>query len=222
MNTVIEGLAGSGKSLFMTRLLHAFWKEKTWIYPNFPLWFETEENIKRWHNLHEVYHLTNGVIAIDESQKFMDARKWQSLPATFTEKIAMHRHHGLDFISTTQDLGHIDKRMRTNIHVLYHCQSIFRFPTNQRVKPILQITKITKRKRIFNNDSDRLTWKQESTRLFFISKFFTKTYYNTYGDVGQEKFLCKILFKRKPGEKVGKWTAKVYSREIVERGRARL
>lgn len=222
MIILIEGLAGSGKTLFMTRLIKKEWKAGQNVFPNFPLWYETTERIRRWHNLDETYSINNGIIAIDESQKFLDARKWQSLPATFTEKIAMHRHHGIDIYSTTQDMGHIDKRLRTNIHVLYHCQSLFRFPVNQKVKPIIQIIRITKRNRKFSNESNRLTWHQASSRLFFISRYFTKTYYNTYGDVGQEKFLCKIKYKKKASEKQGKWSAKVFSREILDRGKKRL
>lgn len=223
MIIVIEGLAGSGKTWFAVRLAKKEWLKGRKIFPNFPLWFDTTGYIKRWHNLDETFNLTEGVLIIDESQKFLDARRWHSLPMTFTEKIAMHRHHHLDIITTTQDLGHIDIRMRQNVHELYKCQTIFRFPYNQSKKPILQLIKINRKMRNYNSDSGRVYWTNYGyTKYYFISKYFTKSYYNTYGDVGEHKFLCRILYKKKASEKRGKWQAKVYSKELVDRGRARL
>jgi len=224
MITLIEGLTGAGKTWLMTRIVREDWKLGLPIFPNFPLWYDEESSgITRWHNLDETYALRKGVLVIDESQKVMDARRWQSLPMIFTEKIAMSRHHGLDIITTTQDIGHIDKRIRTNVHVRYHCQSIFRFPKNEKVKPLLQMIRVIKRTRIFNNDQDKLLWRVIGTpKIYFISKYWTKTYYNTYGEVGQEKFLCNITFQKKQNEKMGLWKAKLYSREMVDRGKARL
>lgn len=223
MIIVIEGLAGSGKTWLAVRLAKKEWQKGRKIFPNFPLWFETTEDIKRWHNLDECYNLTDGVLLIDESQKFLDARKWHSLPMTFTEKIAMHRHHHLDIITTTQDLGHIDIRLRQNVHELFRCDTVMRFPRSQAHKPILQIIKITRKIRNYNSDSGRVYWiKQGFSKFHFISRYFTKNYYNTYGDVGEHKFLCRILYKKNASEKKGKWTAKVYSKELVDRGRARL
>lgn len=219
MITVIEGLAGSGKTFLMTRLVKKEWDRGEQIFANFPLWYDEEgKGVKRWHNLDEITHLRNGIICIDESQKMLDARRWQSLPMTFTELIAMHRHHHLELITTTQDLGHIDVRVRSNVHELYRTDTLFRFPKNQRVKPLLHIFSVTKRVRTFTKGENRqVRWTRVGYRKFyFLSRWWTKTYYNTYGDVGQEKILCKIMYKQK------KWTAKVYSKELVDRGKARL
>lgn len=200
----------------MTRLMLADWKNGAEIYANFPLYFPSDnERVNRWHNLDELYNLNGGVIAIDEGQKLFDARRWGSLPVSFSEKIAQHRKHFLDIYTTTQDIGHIDLRVRSNIHELYNCQSIFRWPRNDRVRPILQYIRITKKRRVLS-DGDRLVWERVSKKNFFISRFWTRELYNTYGDIGFEKYLCRI--KREKGA----WKAKIYSRNLVNSGRARL
>lgn len=216
MIVLITGLTGSGKTWFMTRLMLEDWKLGSEIYANFPLTFpNNNERVSRWHNLDEVYHLSNGVIGIDEGQKLFDARRWASLPVSFAEKIAQHRKHFLDIYATSQDIGHIDLRVRSNIHELYNCQSIFRFPRNDRVKPILQMVKITRKKRIVNSE-DRLKFEKINHRFVFISRFWTKDLYNTYGDIGFEQYICRIKREK------GKWRGKVYSRDLVNRGKARL
>lgn len=216
MITVITGLTGSGKTWFMTRLMLKDWKAGAEVYTNFPLLFPNEnEGVHRWHNLDELWSLNNGIICIDEGQKLFDARRWGSLPVSFAEKIAQHRKHLLDIYTTTQDIGHIDLRIRSNVHELYSCQSIFRFPKNDRVKPFLQLIKIIKKKRVVNSD-DRLRFEKVSQKYFFISRFFTKTLYDTYGDIGFNRFLCKIKREK------NKWIAKIYSRDLVNRGKARL
>jgi hypothetical protein len=192
------------------------WKKGAEVYANFPLYFPNDnERVQRWHNLDELYNLHNGVIAIDEGQKLFDARRWGSLPVSFGEKIAQHRKHFLDIYTTTQDIGHIDLRVRGNIHELYNCQSLFRFPKNDRVKPIFQLIRITKKKRIVNTD-DRIRFEKVNSKLKMISRFWTKEYYNTYGDIGFQKFLCKIKREK------NKWKAKIYSRDLINRGKARL
>lgn len=215
MIIVITGLTGSGKTWFMTRLMLNDWKNGAEIYANFPLYFPNEnERVSRWHNLDELYHLTNGVIAIDEGQKLFDARRWSSLPISFAEKIAQHRKHFLDIYTTTQDVGHIDLRLRSNIHELFNCYSIFRYPRNDRVKPIFQIIKITKRQRRENDN--RIIWEKVKTKIHFISRYWTRELYNTYGDIGFEKYICRIKRQGK------QWKAKIYSRDLINRGKARL
>lgn len=216
MIIVITGLTGSGKTWFMTRLMLEDWKAGADIFANFPLYFPNDnERVSRWHNLDELYSLNHGVIAIDEGQKLFDARRWGSFPVSFAEKIAQHRKHFLDIYTTTQDIGHIDLRVRSNIHELYNCQSLLRIPKNDRVKPILQLIRITRKKRVISAE-DRLKWEKIKTKHYFISRFWTKELYNTYGDIGFQKFICRI---RREG---GKWRGKIYSRDLINQGKARL
>lgn len=223
MIILVEGLTNSGKTFFLTRLLKQEWDHGTEIYPNFNLWYDEEKTrINKWHSLPEIYHLYNGIIAIDEAQKLLEARRWASLPLSFAEKIAQHRKHALDIYTTSQSLSHVDKRFRDLIHELYYCSSVFRFPRNERVKPIFQFITVKKKTRKMFADGRVLWIPEKKTKRFFISKYWTKTYYNTYQDIGLSRFLCKAKYEKKPDQKRGKWTAKIYSRELVNSGRARL
>jgi hypothetical protein len=217
MITVITGLTGAGKTELMTRLIHHEWKQGSTIFTNYPLTFNSDNtDIHRWHNLDELYHLNNGIITIDEGQMLFDARRWASLPMTFLAKITQHRKHNLDIYTTTQDLGQIDVRVRVNIHQLYVCESIFRWPRNDRVKPILMIVKIVRKKRIMTGDTERLQWLKVGSKLHFISRYFTQELYNTYGDINFERYICKIRKRN------GKWQAKIFARDLVNQGKARL
>lgn len=208
MITVITGLTGSGKTWFMARLMFREWKRGADIHSNFPLLFPNEnERVFRWHALAETYHLKNGVIAIDEGQKLFDARLWPLLPESFKEKISSHRHHFVDIITTTQDLGHIDVYVRRNIHELYRCKSHFRFPKNERVKPIFQLISITKKQRSVD-ETDSIKWQDVARRFHVISKFWTKKYYDTYGDIDLNHYICQIKRENK------KWRARIFSREV--------
>lgn len=224
MIVLIEGLAGSGKTLLMSRLLKKRWEQGEKIYSNFSLYFDEDKtNIERWHNLDECFYLKKGILCIDESQKFLDARRWKSLPMAFTELIAMHRHHHLDIYSTTQDFSQIDIRLRQNVHELFRCESLIRIPRNQNIKPLLQIVKINKKEKITTKDGTRQIWRKSGkSKLMFISKYWTKTYYNTYGDVGVDKFICKIKQKKLLSKKRGEWYIKIVSRELIDSGKKRI
>lgn len=217
MITLFTGLTGSGKTWLMTKIMYKEWRKGVNTYVNFPISFSPDnEGITRYHNLDEIYNVHNGIIGIDEGQKLFDARRWGSLPISFAEKIAQHRKHLLDIYTTTQDLGHIDIRVRSNIHELYNCQSVFRFPKNERVYPILQMIRVIKKMRKFNN-MERITWEKCGRQhLYLISRFFTKELYNSYADIGMQKFICKLKYHNK------KWIGRIYSRDLVNRGKARL
>lgn len=218
MITVITGLTGSGKTWYMTQLIRRDWLSGAAAYINYPVFFNSKnDDIARWHQLDELFHLNNGVIGIDEGQKLFDARRWASLPVSFAEKIAQHRKHFLDIYTTTQDLGHIDLRVRSNIHEVFHCQSLLRFHKNDRVKPIFQILRITKKTRKLNSDSQRISFEKTGrAKMFFLSRFFTREYYNTYGDIGFQRYLCRIKKHN------GRWIAKIYARDLLNQGKARL
>jgi len=213
MIILITGLTGSGKTWFMSRLLYKRWKKGETVSANFALTFpNADDRVNRWHNLSEIYNLTKGVIGIDEGQKLFSARAWQFLPVEFSEKIASHRHQFLDVITTTQDLGHIDIIVRNNIHELYNCRSLWRFPKNERVHPLLQIIKIVKKQRSFNDDNG-VRWVKSGSKLRFISKLWTKELYNTYANIDLSHFICQIKRENR------KWLIVLQSRQLFNRRR---
>jgi len=215
MITVIDGLTGSGKTFLMSRLALKRAKKKEDIYSNVAFNFgKFNDYIRRWHSLSETYSMKNGVLCIDEGQKLFDAHNWAFLPATFAEKIASHRHHFIDVITTTQDFGHIDIRVRQNVHERFHCQSLFRFPREDRYQPIIQIIKITRKLRSFD-DVTGIKWeKRGRPSIKFISKFFTKQLYNTYANIDLSHFVCQIKRENK------KWQIILRSRQLSS-GRSR-
>jgi hypothetical protein len=111
---------------------------------------------------------------------------------------------------------HIDLRVRSNIHVLYSCRKVFRWPINDRVKPILFIMRVTKKIRQVSADTNRLQFIPVSHKTYYISRYWTKTLYDTFANIDFQKFICKLKRERKA------WTGKIYSRELVNRGKARI
>jgi len=218
MIIVITGLAGSGKTWLMSRMLKKEWKAGTNIHANYKLYFSDDgSRVFRWHALDETYNLTDGIISIDDGQRLFEARRWASLPIGFLEKISLHRHDKLDIITTTQDLAHIDLRIRQNIHELINIKSIFRLPRNQRMYPFLQLVRISKKRRKVSSSSERLIWEKDGRNKWrFISRFWTKRLYDTYEDISTQRYLCKIKFEK------SKWSAKIVSRDLLNRGKARL
>jgi len=209
MITVIDGLTGSGKTWFMTRLALKKRKSGDDIYPNFALNFpKNNEGVMRWHALSETYPIKNGVICIDEGQKLFDARTWETLPLGFMEKIASHRHHHVDIITTTQDFGHIDLRVRSNVHERYSCRSLFRFPQDDRKKPLIQLIRITRKKRSFD-DITGIKWDKGGTKFRLISLLFTKPLYDSYADIDLARFICQIKRDK------GKWLIILQSRQLL-------
>lgn len=222
MIVVIDGLAGSGKTWLMSRLVKKEWRKGNVIYSGFPIWFDEQHTrICRWHNLDETFRLKNGIICVDEGQKLFSADNWRRLPLPFKDLISTHRHYFLDIYTTTQNVRLIDIYIRRNIHEVYTCRSLFRFPHNQRLKPFLQIIKIKHKERIMTEE-DRVAWKVLKTRYHFISRFFTKTYYNTYGELRPPRFVCVGKYLKTATTKQGTWKVRLINRELIERGKRRI
>lgn len=209
MITVITGLTGSGKTWLMSRLaLKRRKKDKEIIYPNLSFNFpNNNEGVIRWHHLSETFNFKNGVICIDEGQKLFDARAWAFLPQSFADKIASHRHHFLDIITTTQDFGHIDIRVRSNVHELYNCKTVFRWPKNDRHLPIIQMIVVVKKQRAFD-DQLGIKWTKVKVNRYLISRFFTKKLYDTYSNIDLSHYICRIKRDKK------KWVIHLQSRKL--------
>lgn len=219
---VIDGLAGSGKTWLQTRLIRKEWQRGSAVYVNYNVKFsEDNEDITRYNNLDELYHLSVATVGIDDAQKL--AGFWLQMPITFRDKIALHRHHNLDIISTTQDFMNMHIQIRRNVHILYRCQTLLRFPMNDRVKPIFQWIRVVKKERKLSDDADSIRFKKVGrAKWHFISRFWTRKYYDTYEDIGAERFLCKIKYEKKLGSLSGRWVGKIYSKSLVNNGKARL
>lgn len=215
MITVITGLTGAGKTFLMSRLALKRRKIGDPIYANLNFNFPNDnEGVYRWHVLSETYNLKNGVVCIDEGQKLFDARNWAFLPMSFAEKIASHRHHGIDILTTTQDFGHLDIRIRQNIHEMYACKSVLRWPKNERVKPVFQMIDVVRKQRSYD-DVAGIKWQKVGSRRYYISRFWTKELYNTYANIDLSHFICQIKRDKK------KWLIILQSRQLATQRQTR-
>lgn len=222
MWTVIDGLAGSGKTWYQTRLVRRDWKQGLDVWGNYRLMFnENNDGVFRFHIIDEIYHLSHAVLAFDEIQDI--AGHWQGMPIAFRNKIAHHRHNYIDVYSTTQDFNDLHVELRRNVHERYRCQSLLRWPKKDSVKPLLQIIKVTHKVRTIRADNDDIKFQKIGrAKFYFISRLWTREYYDTHANIDFNRFICKVLFERKPKAKKGEWIVKIYSRDLVSRGKARL
>jgi len=222
MWTVIDGLAGSGKTWLQTRLARKGWLRGADIWANYNINFgHDNDGVNRYNHLDEIFHLTKAILVIDDAQKL--AGYWQGMPITFRDKIAEHRHDHLDVLSTTQDFMNMHIQIRRNVHLLYRCQSLFRFPPDDRVKPIIQWIRVIKKERRLSDNADSIRFRKVGrARWHFISRFWTKIYYDTYENLSAERFICKLKYLKKPQSKEGEWLLKIYDKDLINSGRARI
>jgi hypothetical protein len=217
MITCIIGQTGSGKTWLMTRLLYdqyRYYNAK--IVSCYPLHFPEDAQTSRFWQLSDLYSLSGCVIGFDELQKLLNAKNWASLPVMFMDLICQHRHSAIDIYGTTQDLAQIDISLRRNIHELFVCQTIVRFPINERVKPFFHWIRVVKKKRRFDVATDRLAWEKVGrAKWYFISRFWTRTLYDTYSKTRLTKYLTWTKRKDK------KWTTVIANRQLVAAGKVR-
>lgn len=218
----IDGLAGSGKTWFQTRLLYQDWLADQNVWANYKLIFSKDnKRVGRFSTVAETYYLTHGTLAFDEIQDF--AGHWFAMPIAFRQKIAHHRHNYLDIITNCQDFNDLHVEIRRNTHERYRCESILRFPRSDNVKPIFQIIRVTFKKRVVKADNDDIRFQKIGrAKFYFISRWWTRVLYETHADIDFNKFLCKIFYEKKIKEKKGHWIMKIYARDLISRGKARL
>jgi hypothetical protein len=218
MIIIIDGDTGSGKTYLMSLMTKKEWDDGFDIHPNFPIWFDEEAtSIFRWHFLEETFGLTNGILLIDDAQRLMEARRWQSLPMGFLEKVNLGRHAGIDIITTTPNFRALDVRVRDNAHEIYRVQSLIRIPRNERVEPLIQISRYVKKIKKYRSENLGHKWVNSGGgHYLFISKLWTKKTYETYTNFGLSRYLTKII------QKQGTWMIKVYNRQLVNAGKCRL
>lgn len=202
----------------MTRLLYYQWKKnKQKIVACYPLRFsDDQERVQRFWQLCDLYSLNNCIIGFDELQKLLNAKNWASLPPLFADLICQHRHSQLDIYGTTQDLGQIDIALRRNIHELFVCQTMLRFPRAENVKPFFHWIRVQRKIRRFDTATDRIAWEKAGrAKWYFISRFWTKTLYDTYSKTLLTKYLTWTRRKDK------KWITTIANRQLVASGKVR-
>lgn len=89
--------------------------------------------IKYFEELEETYMITDAVIFYDEGQELFDAQYWERLPMFFKRKLRQHRKDFLDIITTTQEIGQIDKNYRRLIQVWYNYERKFKIGIDPKI-----------------------------------------------------------------------------------------
>jgi len=108
------GLPGEGKTHEMVSRAHDLQLQ----YPE----LKTYSNIHvawphiRLRSLEDLLQARNGIVILDESQRYFDAYDWQKLPQELRLKMQEHRHHGLEVFCTTQHPSFIAPSMRRIVH----------------------------------------------------------------------------------------------------------
>ena len=121
----LKGLKGSGKTLVMTLLLYAEYKNGRKIYTNYEVNFphkilDVEKLVKL------DIQLQNAVIGIDELHMICDSRrsgKKQNILLSYF--VLQSRHRSIDLYYTTQFNGQVDKRIRENTDINIICENLF-------------------------------------------------------------------------------------------------
>lgn len=215
---VIDGLPGHGKSLWLTEILEKYHKKGCDVLPNYNLYFdEGMERVHKWQDfnecLDEVGEGNGKVIGCDEAYKIFNAQRWQSIPLTYAEKLAEHRHDSLDLWTATQNFGDLWNKVREKVAIWYTCTSLYRYPQEESVPPIFQIIKVEKKRRFVVNQ--KTVWRIVETKRLYVSKYWTKKKYDSYANLKMQKFLCRMVVKK------GKPIFKIASRQAIQAGKVK-
>jgi len=73
-------------------------------------------------DLSEITNARHGLIFIDEGSALFDAHNWHYLPDDFANAMRQSRKNGINLVTTTQDLGQIDKAYRRLMQLWFECR----------------------------------------------------------------------------------------------------
>jgi len=124
----ITGLPGKGKTYYMAMLAHRFLKQGRHVYSNFHLNVapELQDLVTYWNDIYQINSFDNGVILMDEAQRYFNARQWGLLSEDTEIKLQQHRKNGLDVYCTTQHYTRLDVTLRILVHKYYVCTRLWR------------------------------------------------------------------------------------------------
>jgi hypothetical protein len=124
MINLITGIPGSGKTLYLAKLVQQMLKngEEVWSY--FKCRFN-DSRVKYFREIEEIQHIKNANIILDEAQIWFNAREWDKFPKALQYALQLNRHHGVDMWGATQDISQIEKQYRDKIQNFYEVYKVF-------------------------------------------------------------------------------------------------
>lgn len=120
MLVAIIGQMGSGKTLLMSILSEAFFRQGLPIFATYSL-----ENAERLDSVKKLLAVENGVLSLDEFWITLDSRDFgNSKNISLTHWVNMTRKKNLLVMFTTQTFGQIDLRVRNAVDLIFSCEKI--------------------------------------------------------------------------------------------------
>lgn len=124
---LIVGRRGAGKTLALTYLLNKYRKKygnRILIATNYK--FKNQDfQIQSWRDFTKKYDLPI-IFGIDEIQNEFESTKWKTFPMPVFNEFTLSRKNRKMMISTAQELGRVDIRIRQYSNTILYIRSIFK------------------------------------------------------------------------------------------------
>lgn len=160
-----------------------------------------------WSNIHEWNLMNNGIIIVDEAQRYFNARAWNQLSPETEIKLQQHGKEDLDVWAITQHYSRIDITLRILVELFYKVDMRWGSPNNEGgplfglipkrshyeswlLEDLEKIERLGKR--VASEDSDI---QPETKGNFWIKKQYYSIY-NTREKVGESELMPLIHKKR--------------------------
>lgn len=150
---VVTGKPRHGKTFFIVRQIPRWLKNGERIFSNVKLNLGTgalkkfddsligninsesdlnnkNKQIFYWKNIHEWNKMNNGIILVDEAQRYFNARSWNQLSEETEIKLQQHGKEDLDVWATTQHFTRIDITLRILVEIFYKVEMTIGSPNN--------------------------------------------------------------------------------------------
>lgn len=136
---IITGKPGQGKTYMLAKRAEEFYAAGRRIFSNFKLSVpdyvvgdiendhdlaDKSKQVFYWGNLSQFNRMDNGVILMDEAQRYFNARQWAFLSSDIEIKLQQHRKERLDLWGTTQHYSRIDVSLRLLVEEYFVVQKI--------------------------------------------------------------------------------------------------
>lgn len=116
MIEALTGYPGTGKTFGLTNRAYKEMKKKRKVFSNY---YIKGAYKLTFDDLVNFTFPSGSVVIIDESGRYFNARKWQSLPSEVFDLFTLHRHMQLDLIIAVQNFNRIDVALREVIELVW-------------------------------------------------------------------------------------------------------